>query len=342
MPAKRVGGRVMPRLIVVVGLVALGFIAGLGAGVFRAERRPAAPSDPRAVLDRKEQEFFSALATTSLARQEESFQRLIGRLRDANSSSLYNFNVYRSYGGILLDHGGDVRDARLLEIGPGINLSQGLLFVMGGAAKYYGLDIYRDPALLAAPQYDNVASLYRLIAPREIRRPVEEILTTRNGQVEFDQDRVEYLYPRQSYDIPLADASLDYVFSNATLEHVADPLRTVEAIHRVLKRGGITAHQIDLRDHADFARPLEFLKVDAATWAKRYPNPEKNHLYMNRWRASDFRQAFEKTGLRVLVMKPSETLQVTEDMRQSLQPEFRKYDLDDLSVVGLLIVARKP
>lgn len=41
------------------------------------------------------------------------------------------------------------------------------------------------------------------------------------------------------YALPFADASFDAVFSNALLEHVADPLRALGQMHRVLRPGGV-------------------------------------------------------------------------------------------------------
>lgn len=42
-----------------------------------------------------------------------------------------------------------------------------------------------------------------------------------------------------AHDIPFADASFDGVVAQAVLEHVADPYRCVDEIHRVLKDGGL-------------------------------------------------------------------------------------------------------
>ncbi len=42
-----------------------------------------------------------------------------------------------------------------------------------------------------------------------------------------------------AHDVPFADASFDGVIIQAVLEHVCDPFRVVEEIHRVLKPGGL-------------------------------------------------------------------------------------------------------
>jgi SAM-dependent methyltransferase len=47
-----------------------------------------------------------------------------------------------------------------------------------------------------------------------------------------------------AHDLPFADASVDAVVAQAVLEHVADPLRCVAEIHRVLKPDGIVYSEI--------------------------------------------------------------------------------------------------
>jgi SAM-dependent methyltransferase len=46
------------------------------------------------------------------------------------------------------------------------------------------------------------------------------------------------------HDLPFADASVDGVIAQAVLEHVADPVRCVEEIHRVLKPEGVVYSEI--------------------------------------------------------------------------------------------------
>jgi hypothetical protein len=94
-----------------------------------------------------------------------------------------------------------------------------------------------------------------------------------------------------------------------------------------------------MRDHEDFSKPLEFLKLDTQTFKNR---DVPLHRSTNRWRLSDFVAAFKKSGFRVDKVEVTTRLDVTEEMRRSLHPDFQKYSLEDLSALSAIIVAEKP
>jgi SAM-dependent methyltransferase len=172
----------------------------------------------------------------------------------------------------------------------------------------------------------------------------DAVFRVEGDKVAFNQERLEYLYPHQSYDIPLPAGSVDYVFSNSVLEHITDLEPTATNIFRVLPSGGLTAHHIDMRDHRDFERPLEFLKIDAETWKQRRGSTvtAAAGYNTNRLRLSDFIAALEKSGFRILKSEVTRKVNVTEETRASLHADFQKYSLEDLSVVSAMIVAEKP
>lgn len=173
------------------------------------------------------------------------------------------------------------------------------------------------------------------------------------------------LSPAAAETIDLADSSVDVVFSMAVFEHVSDPSAVLANTFRVLKPGGWCFHAIDLRDHRDFSRPLEFLKLSDKSYRQACPQGE------NRWRASDFLQACVETGwqveraqfideaLRLAGAKCTDAWfhlhhqqpirtsltafppSVSPQLRASFAEPFCKKSLQDLSVLSMSLSCRK-
>lgn len=284
-------------------------------------------------------ELESLFVARSRSEQDKALMAMIAAGRRTAGSAVYNFFVFDRYSAIWHTYRPAATSPTVLEIGPGYNLGQGLLFVLSGAKKYTGLDLYPS-AVYDPDSYTGPHALLKLVAPGSIRVQPEQIYTVKDGRVEFNSERMEYLVPRESYDLRLPDESLDYVFSNSVFEHVSDPDRTIAAIQKVLRRGGLTANHIDFRDHEDFSKPLESLKFDGDAWRKHF-NAANQSNYTNRKRLPDIVKAFERAGLRIIRMDLTK-IPVSEEMRSGMHPDFRKYSLEDLGVIGALIVAEKP
>ena len=146
--------------------VTVGVVVGAGAARVYYRGFPSTPptnlSSPSVHLDPLKA-FKQSVSELNLARQDlyrkkgvtgavinENEQFLLETLRDyasRNSTSPYNLGIYNLYSSIHREYLGSQRPARILEIGPGTNLGVGFIFVLTGAAKYYGLDIYMDPEL---------------------------------------------------------------------------------------------------------------------------------------------------------------------------------------------------
>ncbi len=330
--------------------LALAVLTGLSVGAWYQYRAGKEKSDPRQALEQTTAEFIAAVEMLkrdkkplhiSAARLDQAFL-LLDEIGQITGSSLpYNFSIYNRYISIWSASRGSTPPSVLLEIGPGVNLGQAVIFLLTGAKKYYGLDIHRDAQFYSRYPYDAVVTLLSRYAPHAIVTRPEKIFRSEGDAVTFNSDAIEYLFPRQSFDIPLPAGSVDYVFSHSVLEHISDPDATIRAIFRVLPSGGLTAHHFDLRDHTDFSNPLEFLKVDAKTWKARF-DEKTAYMSTNRWRLSDFRAAFERAGFEIQTVEVTSTVDVTEKVRRSLHPDFQEYPLDVLSAMSALIVAAKP
>ncbi|HUP83066.1 MAG TPA: methyltransferase domain-containing protein, partial [Candidatus Limnocylindria bacterium] len=256
------------------------FALGCGLGVlWSTGREPKTPA--------KAPPPIAKVADPSRVEQDKALLALIATGRGVNGSAIYNLDIANFYWQLWQDRTTGAGAPAILELGPGENLGQGVLLVAMGAKNYAGLDLHQPPHLEDRHGYQAAMELLGLASPGRAKLRAAEIFSVEGERVVFNPERVQYLYPRQSYDIRLPDGSIDYVFSHSVFEHIAHPAKTVAAIAKVLRHGGLSAHHFDMRDHTDLSKPLEFLKADAAAWAARF-DASNAHLYTNRQRLSDF------------------------------------------------------
>lgn len=242
---------------------------------------------------------------------------------------------------------GHLLGADVLEIGPGSNVGVGLLALLAGASSVTCLDIAPHPQEHTQesgpddlyPALVKTAATYPdtyLVAPALLKRAREEPERLARELLE----RIRWCSPMDIARNTLPAASLDVIWSHTCFEHFADPAGAVAQIARLLRPGGVTSHQIDLRDHRDFNRPLDFLAHSDTIWrlaTSRLPNAVRH-----RWRASQYRAAFEARGLEVLYLEVSHKTLVTEEMRRHFSRCFQTLDLEDLGILNLFLLARKP
>ena len=163
------------------------------------------------------------------------------------------------------------------ELGPGDSIGIGLCALLCGAERYVGLDVVRFAdlsgnldvldelvSLLAArtpipddtefprvkPKLDSYAfpsyildddTLTRALAPERVAALREQVQSGTG-------DRISYAAPWYAGEHIEAN-SIDWIFSQAVLEHVDDLDGAYQAFSTWLKPDGIMSHQIDFKCH---------------------------------------------------------------------------------------------
>ncbi len=255
----------------------------------------------------------------------------------------YPLGVFRAHAAQAIGlRGRDLAGADVLEIGPGGNVGVTLLMGLAGARSLACIDN------IPWARIDALRPLYSALIAAAAHQPdVYFVAPDLRQRALADPDglagellaRLTYRAPDDISTTALPSASLDLIYSHACFEHFADPAGSIRQIARLLRAGGVTTHQIDLRDHRDFSRPLGHLRYPESLW--RLANSHRPHGVRNRWRASEYRDCFAANGLEVISLDPTQTVAVSDEMRQRFHPRFYPMTLDDLSMVSVFVVARK-
>jgi hypothetical protein len=148
----------------------------------------------------------------------------------------------------------DLRGKRVCEIGPGSYLAASLvLFGLGADC----ITIDRAPSVWNPELHPALIQAICQLAP-QLGRP---FFPSRLQCVIEEQG----FGPLQTYANGLEAAGSDFreaadlTLSASTLEHVADVGQSIGSLYKITRPGGFGVHCIDMRDHDDFARPLDFL-----------------------------------------------------------------------------------
>lgn len=222
-----------------------------------------------------------------------------------------------------------------LELGPGDSLATAIIARANGASAGYlidagayasrALDTYRR--LIARLEAEGKAD-----AVLEFRhcRTVEEILEA--AGCTYWQDGLAALGR-------VADDSVDFIFSQAALEHVplGEFADTCRELHRIQRQTGAGSHRIDFQDH--LGGSLNSLRFSGTLWEADWFAP-RSGFYTNRLRFSEILRHFRAVGFEVDVR----SIRCWDEMPLApakLDPAFRGLAEDDLLINGAHITLRK-
>lgn len=280
----------------------------------------------------------------------DSLVELIKKGQNYNSSLLYDAGIYRRYQRVILEYLENIPETTL-QIGPGGSLGCEVLLILMGIKKACTLDLYPLMNFDLDKFMNSLKTIFEVIScfkdtqgfdPSGLHLPPHQAV---NGCYRIGDGMVQHFYPRKFEDTGLEDESIDFLFSHATLEHVRDPLQCIQETWRLLRPGGLTAHCIDLRDHRNFNKPLEFLRWSPEAWERimeKYCHQDGS-IYLNRWRAPEFKAAFEREGFSVLeYVAEQKVSDVQLDVEMNcFHRDYRQFSPEDLATIGVFMVARK-
>lgn len=142
--------------------------------------------------------------------------------------------------------------------------------------------------------------------------------------------------------MPLPADQFDLVLSYTVYEHLRQPETTIRETFRILKKGGLAIHLIDLGDHMHYgldpAKQFNCLRYGKKTWELMSRN---RSIYVNRLRVSEWRSLHEKAGFSIVEEIPHIDAYSRELFEKGQLQYLRPLKPEDRFASNLLIVVRK-
>ncbi len=289
---------------------------------------------------------------------------MLNRSGGRTHSPRYCYTVLLRHLAKLHRAGVDTNFRTVAEIGPGRSIGTGLAALIAGADRYFGFDIKDYGAQPeAAELFDGLADLFAARTPPPggdefpTIKPVldsddfpgdalpDARLNPATAPERLDRLRRRLRDPATSpvqYRAPWFDADIiepggvDWIFSQAVMEHVDDLYGTYAACRDWLAPGGVMSHQIDFKSHGTAEKWNGHWAYGDATW--RIIRGGRLYL-INRQPLSAHVDAMRRAGFEILAAEPV----IRDDglPREKLARRFRSLSEDDLKAAGVFVIARR-
>jgi SAM-dependent methyltransferase len=220
----------------------------------------------------------------------------------------------------------------VLEIGPGNSLLTALFARSFGAAKTWLV----DEETLASQDVGLFAQAELMLAERGL--PVPGVTTAPSMDAVKERLNLQYLTSGLASLRTIPSATIDFLFSNAVLEHVrlADFAEIIKETRRVLKPRGVASHVIDFKDHLQGA--LNNLRFSERVWESQFM--AGSGFYTNRLAWPKMENVFKEAGFAAQLSSFTNWPQGLPTAQSRMAIPFRNLPPSDFTVMEAHAVLR--
>ena len=147
---------------------------------------------------------------------------------------------------------------------------------------------------------------------------------------------IKTFVPYDSLEMPIPKNSIDFLFSQAVLEHVNHPERTYEIMKHALKKGGVMSHTIDFSCHYTTRSWNGHWLYNDFQWAIIQG---RRSFLLNRMPFSKHVELHKHSGFEMLHQISEK--RTNKLRRKSLAKRFKKLSDDDLNTTGAYVLSMK-
>ncbi len=224
-----------------------------------------------------------------------------------------------------------LKNKKLLEIGPGQDFGIAFILIDLGLSEA----ILIDPYLIEWKAHYHPLYYESLLQEVQKKYPLVEFSSLkeiiRNQSHDASKLRCYNLGIEKVFEVE--DGTIDISISNACFEHFVYPELAVKELARITKKGGIGFHQIDLRDHRNYNKPLEFLTFPDKLFLKIKKMTDAR--FGNRLRYNEYKEIFEEAGFLVEFKVDSfaDEAYLNTILKKAL-PKYRQMPTDFVGMLG--------
>jgi len=226
------------------------------------------------------------------------------------------------------------RGYTVLELGPGDSMLTALFACSAGAKR----SILIDQTRLASRQLRLFGAAETLLHRKGL--PVPGVADATSPEDAMARLNCSYLVDGLESLRSLPAESVDFVFSNAVIEHVRkhDFAATARELYRIMAPDGVASHWIDYRDHLQDG--LNNLRFSESVWESDFM--ASSGFYTNRLPAASISARFEEAGFSVEVRSTQDWPRGLPTSQAAMSEPFAAMAPNDLMVMTNWILLRKP
>jgi len=301
-----------------------------------------------------------------LATYLPGFNKIFVRGGGSTNSARYCYSVWLRHLMNANEHGLKEVPKMVAELGPGESVGIGLAALLSGVEKYYAfdvvdyIDIKRNLVIfeelfelfknkIEVPGRSEFPKISPSLTSNEFPLNIisEEMLNKNLSNKRIERIKHSIMNPNHSdslikYQVPwyasnvLKKDSIDFIYSQAVLEHVDDLVNTYQAMWNWLKPAGLISHQIDFKCHRTAKEWNGHWTYSDFRWKLIRGN---RPYLLNRAPYSEHQNLLEKTGFKLLHEKKK--FLDSAISRKDLAQRFASISDDDLLTSGAYILANK-
>lgn len=320
---------------------------------------------------------YTGRAAAGLATLVPFARTVIGRRARGNDSARYCYCVWLRHLCTAARRGRRGVVPRVVgELGPGDSVGTGAAALLSGAERYYAFDVVAHADALHSERIlDELVDLYKrreqipdedefphihprlssydfpadilcpdvmreTLAPPRVEAIRADIHRLRDEPNDVLNGRYLHYDPswlaRTERELP---ERVEFMFSQAVMEHVDDVERVYRAVYRWLQPGGLASHDIDLTSHG-FARGWSgHWTYGPRAW--RLIRGRRQYA-INRMPASEHRRLVAAAGFEFVVVEPSVTEEVPVSAADTARDLVCQPTLEDLRTPSVYFLVRRP